>query len=177
MGLVWSFMTSSTLGNIACISHGLFWHRFQHGNSTDRHVFFCDCFSTVTRMLYLEQKIKVFDKAVIFKRLLVKTGCAAWIISKRVQVELMRCLEKPVLRARTGSEISALHGNWSAVQPGGFAGDVVWQLHRPWKCAWLAKVNGAGWRFFGAILQSDLFERPAVPKIFVDMCWAWLFKR
>ena len=32
---------------------------------------------TVTRMLYLEQKIKVFDKAVIFKRLLVKTGCAA----------------------------------------------------------------------------------------------------
>jgi len=34
-------------------------------------------FSTVTRMLYLEQKIKVFDKAVIFERLLVKTGCAA----------------------------------------------------------------------------------------------------
>ena len=34
-------------------------------------------FSTVTRMLYLEQKIKVFDKAVIFKMLLVKTGCAA----------------------------------------------------------------------------------------------------
>ena len=31
----------------------------------------------------------------------------------------MRCLEKPVLRARTGCEISALHGNWSAVQPGG----------------------------------------------------------
>ena len=26
-------------------------------------------FSTVTRMLYLEQKIKVFDKAVILKRL------------------------------------------------------------------------------------------------------------
>jgi hypothetical protein len=24
--------------------------------------------------------------------------------------------------------------------------------------------------FFGAILQTDLFERPAVPKIFVDMC-------
>jgi hypothetical protein len=24
--------------------------------------------------------------------------------------------------------------------------------------------------FFGAILQSDLFERPAVPEIFVDMC-------
>ena len=34
-------------------------------------------FSTVTRMLYLEQKIKVFDKAVILKRLLVKKGCAA----------------------------------------------------------------------------------------------------
>ena len=34
-------------------------------------------FSTVARMLYLEQKIKVFDNAVIFKRLLVKTGCAA----------------------------------------------------------------------------------------------------
>ena len=55
----------------------------------------------------------------------------------------MRCLEKPVLRARTGCEISALHGNWSAVEPG---------------------------VFFGAILQSDLFESPAVPKIFVDMC-------
>jgi hypothetical protein len=34
----------------------------------------------------------------------------------------------------------------------------------------MAKVKGAGWRFFGAILQSDLLERPAVPKIFVDMC-------
>ena len=60
----------------------------------------------------------------------------------------MRCLEKPVLRARIGCEISALHGNWSAVQPGGFEGDVVLQLHRACKCVWMAKVKGAGWRFF-----------------------------
>ena len=65
----------------------------------------------------------------------------------------MRCLEKPVLRARTGCEISALHGNWSTVQPG-FEGDVVWQLHRPWKCAWMARVKGAGWRFFWCVFAK-----------------------
>jgi hypothetical protein len=34
----------------------------------------------------------------------------------------------------------------------------------------MANVKGRVGVFFGAILQSDLFERPAVPEIFVDMC-------
>ena len=80
----------------------------------------------------------------------------------------MRCLEKPVLRARTGCEISALHGNWSAVQPG-FEGCCLTA-----SSALKMRVDGQSKRgglafFFGAILQTDLFERPAVPKIFVDM--------
>ena len=38
-----------------------------------------------------------------------------------------------------------------------------------------ARLNRVGWQFFfGASSQNGLFERSAVPEIFVDMCSVWL---
>ena len=38
-------------------------------------------------------------------------------------------------------------------------------------------LNAVGWQFsIGAFLQNSLFERFAVPEIFVDMCSAWLLQ-
>lgn len=40
-----------------------------------------------------------------------------------------------------------------------------------------ARLNQVGWQFFfGAFLQNSLFERSAVPEIFIDMCSAWLLQ-
>ena len=39
-----------------------------------------------------------------------------------------------------------------------------------------ARLNQVGWQFFWCFLQNSLFERSAVPEIFIDMCSAWLLQ-